>query len=405
MMHATNIQDTNVQDGPDGHLDAVVVGGGPIGLAATLALNHAGLRVACVAGSRSPPDDGRSAAILEPSWRYLDRLGAGAALEMAGTTLLGIRIIDATNSLFKAPPLTFRASEINQPRFGINVPTNRIVTALSACLEAKAVPILAVDVQSVDLAGALPQVTLASGETLRAAVLVAADGAKSTARTAARIATRSWAYDQVALTFRVSHARDHEEISTEFHTREGPFTLVPNGSLTSNVVWMVKPEHGRALMAMDDETFAMAAENASHSILGRLKLLGARGMYPMRGLLAARAARGRVALVGEAAHVFPPIGAQGLNLGIRDVKALAECLAPARGRLDAGSVEAKLGAYASARQFDLASRTAAVDLLNRSLLSGILPADLARGIGMSVLARVGPLRRIMMRTGLAGSLA
>ncbi len=399
MTHARNIQ-----DGQKGHLDALVVGGGPIGLAATLALHDAGLRVACVAGNQSPPDDGRSAAILEPSWNFLNRLGAGTALEMAGTPLLGIRIIDATDSLFKARPLTFRASEIDQPRFGINVPTNRIVAALAECLEGKAVPVMAVNVQSVDLSGAVPQVTLASGETLTAAILVAADGAKSAARTAAGIGTRSWAYDQVALTFRVSHSRDHEEISTEFHTREGPFTLVPNGGLTSNVVWMVKPEHGRQLMAMDDEAFAMAAEKASHSILGRLRLSGKRGLYPMRGLLAERAARGRVALVGEAAHVFPPIGAQGLNLGIRDVKVLAECLAPASPRLNVESVEPALRAYAGKRQFDLASRTAAVDLLNRSLLSGILPTDLARGIGMSVLAQVGPLRRMMMRTGLAGAM-
>ncbi|MGL4240092.1 MAG: FAD-dependent monooxygenase, partial [Beijerinckiaceae bacterium] len=238
------------------------------------------------------------------------------------------------------------------------------------------------------------------GEMLDAPFLVAADGQRSMAREAAGIRVRTWDYPQTALTFAVRHARDHEDVSTEFHTAEGPFTLVPNGPHQATVVWLASRERAERLRRLDDEAFGLEAERTSQSILGKLTLAGARGAYPMRALLAERFAAPGLALVGETGHAFPPIGAQGLNLGFRDADTLAEAVA---GALRAGrdlSAPDALAAWDSGRRRDAGLRTAGVDMFNRSLLSGLLPVDALRGAGLAALGAIPPLRRAAMRVGL-----
>jgi 2-octaprenyl-6-methoxyphenol hydroxylase len=379
--------------------EAMVIGGGPAGLAAALALNDKGLAVALVSGGRPPPGDGRCIAVMQRGLAYLSSLvpGFGDGGDI-GTPLNAIRIIDATGALLKAPTVTFKAAEIDLPCFGLAVPADKLAARLRAEAESRGIEIFDSALTRLIAGEREAHLTCDDGTAFAAALVVGADGARSRVRAQAHIPARDWSYPQVALTCIVRHIRDHEDISTEFHTREGPFTLVPNGERESSIVWMVSPGHARRLAALDDAAFALAAERQCQSLLGAFTVRGRRGHYPMRGLLAADPTGRRVALVGEAAHVFPPIGAQGLNLGLRDVASLAKAM-PASGD-DPGAPET-LARYRAARRGDLTVRTVAVDALNRSLLSSFLPVQVARHAGFSLLGAVAPLRRLVMRAGMA----
>jgi 2-octaprenyl-6-methoxyphenol hydroxylase len=199
------------------------------------------------------------------------------------------------------------------------------------------------------------------------------------------------------------HTRPHQAISTEFHTRTGPFTLVPLSDQRSSLVWVVEPETAEELRALDDAAFAFAVERQAHSILGKMKLAGARAIFPLQAQSARRLAASRIVLVGEAAHVLPPIGAQGFNLGLRDAVAIADLAAQSQLSGDDLGSDRLTARYNEIRRGDVTTRTLAVDLLNRSLLTDFLPVQGLRGLGLSLLKRIGPLRRAVMRQGVAGA--
>ncbi len=242
------------------------------------------------------------------------------------------------------------------------------------------------------------QAVLDDGTTVAARLAVAADGRNSTARVAAGISTIGGRYPQAALVVTISHAHAHEDISTEFHTETGPFTVVPLPGRRSSIVWVVRPERARQLEALSDADLAAAIEERMQSMLGRVKVESRRQVYPLATATPSRFAAKRVALVSEAAHVFPPIGAQGLNLGLRDVQELASVAA--RHPDDPGA-PAALAEYDRRRRPDVLARTGAVTLLNRSLLSDMLPAQIVRSAGLSALGAFAPLRAFFMREGLA----
>jgi 2-octaprenyl-6-methoxyphenol hydroxylase len=196
----------------------------------------------------------------------------------------------------------------------------------------------------------------------------------------------------------LSIERSHQGVSTEFHTEAGPFTLVPLPGDRVSLVWVDRPDQAEQAAALCDEAFARRVEERAGWIHGGMRLDSRPATFPLRAALADRFAARRTILVGEAAHLFPPIGAQGLNLGFRDVAALKRLLA--RHRDDPGA-PAALDSYHAARQGDVRSRALAVDLLNRSLLTNFLPVQAARGLGMTLAASVPPLRRALMRQGLA----
>jgi len=238
---------------------------------------------------------------------------------------------------------------------------------------------------------------------LQAPLVVGADGRHSLCREAAGITIVEHTYPQVALTLCLKHKRPHHDISTEFHTPSGPFTLVPLPDMRSSLVWVLDRVDADALSALDDGELADEVERASHSILGRMELEPGRGRFPLTCITARRFAASRIALVGEAAHVIPPIGAQGLNLGLRDAAGIGElAIAARRAGRDIGGINV-LAAYDKLRRADIGTRTLAVDLLNKSLLSDFLPLQGARGLGLYLLGRVGPLRRLLMREGVAPS--
>ncbi|MGH6869675.1 MAG: FAD-dependent monooxygenase, partial [Methylocella sp.] len=246
--------------------------------------------------------------------------------------------------------------------------------------------------------------TLADGQRVTAKLAAAADGRMSPARTKAGIGTSTWTYPQTAYTALLSHAKPHRNISTEFHTRSGPCTLVPLRPAAgkpnrSSLVWLMSAEAAERRRALSDSELAQEIEDQVDSYLGKIEIDGPGGFFPMAGMSANRLVGHRVALIGEAAHIFPPLAAQGLNLSLRDGAALAEVLEDARALdHDIGSART-LKTYATARWSDIFIRTNGVDILNRSLLSNLFPVDFLRGAGLFAFLMIGPLRRALMREG------
>jgi 2-octaprenyl-6-methoxyphenol hydroxylase len=380
-------------------VDIAIVGPGHVGAAAALLFARAGRSVALI-GPAAPRRDGRTVALLEASWALLGEIGVAQRLEDEAAPLAMMRLVDDTGSLFRRPPTEFKAHEIGLDQFGWNVETATLTEALLAAVaETPAITRVEAAAEAVALGPDAATVSLAGGQTLSAALVVGADGRKSVVRRDAAIGMEEWRYPQTALTTIVAHTRAHRDVSTEFHTRAGPCTVVPLPGKRSSVVWMTEPQEGERLIALDDAALALAIEERTHAILGQLRIDGPRGLVPMGGLSVARFSGERVALIGEAAHVFPPIGAQGLNLGLRDVRALVGCVT------DALSLEDALTRYDGGRRSDVRTRTGAVDALNRSLLTDLLPVDFARGLGLLALDSIAPLRRFVMRQGLNPSRA
>jgi len=375
-----------------------VVGAGPVGLAAAALLSDVGYAVSLVAPP-APPDE-RTSALMAGSVALLERLGVWQEIAPASAPLRTLRIVDATGRLIRAPEVTFDASEIGLAAFGHNIANAALVAALEKAVAARPIRRLAALVDDATPSDTDVSLRLASGEEVAARLVIAADGRKSKLREAAGIATDEWNYPQAALVVNVGHSAPHDDTSTEFHMRKGPFTLVPLPGNRSSLVWVDAPEESRRRLALDDTALAAEIEAQSSSILGAIAIDGRRQVFPLSGMSVSRFADARIMLAGEAAHVIPPIGAQGLNLGYRDVAALAGVLAPVVG--DPGA-PARLEAYDRARRADVVTRTAAVDALNRTLLAGFLPVDALRAAGLFAIDRIPALRHFAMRQGVGAA--
>lgn len=384
--------------------EVAVVGGGAAGLAVALGLEKAGLKPLLVGVTSTPRDDGRTAALMAPSVRFLDEIGTLPRLEANSTPLAAMRLIDATGALVRAPTVTFRASEVDLPWFALNFANADMVRGMTAEALDRGLTCTPAQVLAAEFGAQEAQLALSDGATARARLVIAADGQKSLLRALSGLEVRSWTYDQTALTFHVTHSRDHEDISTEIHMRAGPLTFVPFGAFRCAVVWLVTPGEAERLRALTPKALAIAVQRASTSLLGDLEVVTPVAAVPMRGLIAQKATGTRLALAGEALHAFPPIGAQGLNLGLRDARQIVDVVgkALAAGR-DPGAPEV-LAAYESGRRIDAVSRTYGVDLLNRTLISGLLPLDLMRAAGLAAAANIGPFRRLLMRAGMGENL-
>jgi 2-octaprenyl-6-methoxyphenol hydroxylase len=355
-----------------------------------------------LAGKKPGPGDNRTTALLASSVTALETLGVWELCRERAAPLRFLRIVDDTGRLWRAPEVKFDAEEIGLEAFGWNIENRVLVEALER--RAQALPNLTIvedEVLGVAVADDHAAVTLRHGGTLAAPLVVGADGRRSLAREAALIDTDERRYPQTALTVCFNHTRPHHETSTEFHTPSGQCTVVPLPGNRASLVWVLNPTVAAETVALDDAALSAAIEHATHSILGKVAVEPGRGLFPLAIVTASRFGRNRIALVGEAAHVIPPVGAQGLNLGLRDAAAIAELAAAAhRDGRDIGG-ELVLERYETMRRADVGSRTVAVDLLNRSLLTDLLPVQSARGLGLYMLDRIGPLRRAVMREGVA----
>jgi 2-octaprenyl-6-methoxyphenol hydroxylase len=383
----------------------IVVGGGPAGLSAAIALAAAGIDAVLVGQGRAGTDH-RTTALLASSVTALDTLAVWPRCVDHAAPLRTLRIVDDTGRLWRAPEVKFDAAEIGLDAFGYNIENRHLLAALTQ--RAAALPALqTIDtaVRGVEIGTDDVAVVLDDGRRLSAPLVIGADGAQSLCRKAAGINEGVHRYRQSALTLSFAHSRGHRDASTEFHTSTGPFTLVPLPGERSSLVWVLDPAQAETIGALDDAALSNEVERRSHSMLGKVTVEPGRGMFALSSMTAHKFAGRRIALVGEAAHVLPPIGAQGLNLGLRDAAAIAELATAAhREQRDLGSA-ALLAAYDRQRRADAASRTLAVDLLNRSLLSDFLPVQGMRGLGLYALERIGPLRRAVMREGVAPSAA
>ena len=379
-----------------------VIGGGPAGLMSAIALAASGVETMLIAPPAQP--DHRTTALLASSVTALETLGVWPACRPHAAPLRKIRIVDATARLLRAPEVCFDAAEIDLDAFGYNIENRHLLAALqarAADLKINHIPAAALAVKSDEREVVIGVV----GGEARAQLVIGADGARSICRAAAGIGSKRREYPQAALTLNLAHARPHDDISTEFHTESGPFTLVPLPGRRSSLVCVLAPETARDLAAMTDDVLAKEIERRSHSLLGPVSVEPGRGFFPLAVETANSLAQSRIALVGEAAHVVPPIGAQGLNLGLRDGAAIAEIVADARRRgLDVG-VPSVLARYAASRHADVLSRTVAVDFLNRSLLADFLPVQGMRGLSLFLVERIGPLRRALMREGVAPAMS
>lgn len=383
--------------------DVAVVGAGPAGLAAAFVLARAGFATALIAPA-SRPDDVRTTALLGGSVTFFRTLGLWDEIAAAGAELATMRLVDDTGRLFRAPEASFRAAEIGLDSFGVNIVNSALTRILDAHVAgARRLTRIEAAVETADLGADAARLTLSDGRVVTAKVAVAADGKKSRLREAAGISVTAWAHPQSALVLNLSHPVPHGFVSTEFHGPHGPYVLVPLPGNRSSVVLVETPEEAERLKALTDDALALELERRAHSLLGRFTVEPGRQVWPLSSMIAASHGARRVALVGEAAHTFPPIGAQGLNLSLRDIASLAEVLVDAaRAKGDIGSDET-LRTYEKSRRLDVETRTRGVDVANRALLSDLLPVQAMRSFGFALANRIGPLRRRIMREGLTPS--
>lgn len=400
--------------------DVVIVGGGLVGLSLGLALGYAGLRVAVVdrerpAAASADRFDGRASAIAWGSAQVLRAIGLWQRLGAAAQPIRDIRVSDGDSHLF----LHYDHREAGLSETGEPAPLGYIVEnrftrrALYAALaERPEVTLLApMELQRLERLPGRVEATLGDGRTIRAALAIACDGVESPQRAAAGIGVVRWRYDQAGIVCSIRHEKPHEGVAHERFLGAGPFAVLPlpdadDGTHRSSIVWTERADLAPAMLELPDGEFAGEIERRFGPHLGRIAVAGPRWSYPLGLLHAERYTAHRLALAGDAAHRIHPIAGQGLNLGLRDVAALAECIVDAaRLGLDIGTGEA-LERYERWRRVDNLILVGVTDGLNRLFSNEIGPVRVLRDIGLGAVNSLPPLKRFFMRhaMGMVGDL-
>ena len=390
----------------DKRVDVFISGGGIAGLTAAVALRRLGLSVTLA--DPAPPateqnaqgSDLRSTAFLQPARNLLEDFGIWPDFADVAVPLEALRVVDLSGD----PPAVktdriFQSSDLGEAPFAWNLP-NWLVRQRLCKIEPDLDIRFEVGFQSMLRRDRAVLVRLTDGSTLRAGLVLAADGVASPVRVEAGIEVDRWRYGQKAMAFVAAHELPHQNVSTELYHSGGAFTLVPlpdqNGNPASAVVWMNDGPRALELKAMSDEDLGEEATKRSASILGDLQVSSPVRMWPVVTQRAKRMVAKRVALMAEAAHVLPPIGAQGLNTSLADVRVLIDLVQEG---VEPGS-EAFLGRYAKRRESDIATRARVVDLYNRVCRSGEPPVQALRSLGLSLVHDISPLRQAVMRAGM-----
>lgn len=382
-------------------LNIAIIGAGLAGLTAAFATAKQGHNIT-ICAPKPNLQDGRSTALMSGSIDFLTKLDIWESIKPKAFPLKTMRIIDDTNRLIRAPQTDFISSEINLDAFGYNVLNSDLLKALLAQLHAfKSVKFIEKTVLNIVTENQnAAQIIFNDKTQISADLVIAADGRNSPTRNFLKIDARKWQYPQIALVANFEHTLAHNDTSTEFHTPTGPFTLVPLSNKQSNkhmssFVCVENEEGAKRLGELTSQNLELELEKRMHSILGKINLTSKMQSFPLSSLIANKFSAQNIVLVGEAAHAFPPIGAQGLNLGMRDIEAVSKLLTK---KLSPFDIAAE---YHTVRKLDINTRTTSVDLLNRSLLSEFLPVQITRSLGLYTLANFGPLRRFAMNEGIA----
>ncbi|MEO1238849.1 MAG: FAD-dependent monooxygenase [Pseudomonadota bacterium] len=392
--------------------DVFISGGGIAGLATAGALADLGLSV--VLADPAPPQktgatpdttpgaDLRSTAYLQPAKALFERAGLWDDLAPFATPLETLQVVDTTG---QPPEVTatraFDSSDLSDAPFGWNIPNWRARAVLTAAMGDRVDMRLGVGFKSILTRDSEARVTLTDGTKVAARLVLAADGRNSPVRTALGLGVRTTRYGQTALAFCVTHDIAHHNVSTEVYNSGGAFTLVPLGDIgqrpASAVVWMNAARDAQAIANLPEADFNARATERSTGVLGVLTRVGGMGHWPVITQTARALTAPRVALMAEAAHVMPPIGAQGLNTSLQDVTALIDALGADPGDPGAPAV---LQAFDTARRRDITLRAGAIDLFNRVCQSGAPSVQALRSAGLKLVHDVAPLRRAVMTAGL-----
>lgn len=394
-------------------VDVAVLGGGLAGLSLATALASAGIAVACI--DRDSPDrqgadgfDIRTTALAYGSMKVLEGAGVWRHLAPDAGPILDIRVADQFSPLFvhyDHRDLTVDGG--NQPFGWIvdNVDMRRALFARAAELPGL-IHLAPAAADSIERGPSGAAVRLTDGRMVRARLVVGADGRKSLARESAGIGVRRWAYGQTAIICTIRHSESNRSVAVEHFLPGGPFAVLPMTENRCSIVWSERGEHADSYINMPEDQFIAELKRRSGGYLGEIELLTRREGWPLTVLLADRFVAERLALVGESAHAIHPIAGQGLNLSLRDVAALAEVVVDAwRLGLDVGGAEV-LARYQRWRRFDTMVLATVCDALVHLFSNNFGPVRLARDIGLAVVNRLPPLKRVLMRhaMGVVGQL-
>jgi len=391
-------------------VDILVSGGGVAGLTAAALFGAAGFSVLCV--DPAPPiterdaegSDLRTTAFLQPSQILLDQAGLWDRLDAYAAPLQIMRIVDAGGEN-PEPRIVkdFNAADISDRPFGWNLPNwllrREMVARLAELPNVDFRP--GTGTASLFTREAEARVGLTDGTQVRCKLVIAADGRNSPVREAAGVKVKTTRYGQKALAFAVTHPIPHENVSTEIHRSGGPFTLVPlpdyDGLPSSAIVWMEEGPEVLRLAKLPEAEFEAAMTERSCSLFGPLTLASRRTVWPIISQVAERMYAERVALVAEAAHVVPPIGAQGLNMSLGDMRILLELAQANPDQLGSAKM---LETYHRRRHTEVRARVAGIDLLNRASMMSAQPLRDMRAMGLNAIYSLAPVRKTMMQMGL-----
>lgn len=399
--------------------DIIVAGGGMVGQTLALAFDSAGLSVIVVDAAKpsetlAPNFDGRAFAIAFANYRMWRALGLGPDLDPVAQPIEQILVTDGRpqGGRKKGGPsplhLHFDAAEAQMGEgeaLGYMLENRHIRLALDKAVKARpSIQVIApMSVRAIERDGVSASATLEDGRVLRAALLVGADGRRSSVRGWCGIKTVGWDYPSTAIVATLRHQKPHDGVAHEYFLPSGPFAILPLKGERSNIVWAEPHKAAQALLAMSEPDFLAELQLRFGDFLGALELEGPRFGYPLIMQIAERMIDDRVALAGDSAHAIHPIAGQGLNLGLKDVAALAECVADSTSvGLDAGDV-AGLERYQRWRRFDNVAMAMSMEFFDRLFSNDIAPVRAARDFGLALVNQIGPARRFFMRAAGGGA--